>query len=288
MSRSAGEKAGRGPLIFMGLLMVICICFFSLSINLHSIVMETMERSDVSGALTGKLLDEAFGELGIENEGLLSDVKNYMKESEEIRQIVDKLMKEMLFCVEKGRAFEELDFSRELDQLISGMSEQLGQSDSVLIEALKNQVVRELRSREEAMEAVINGYASRMLEQIQNMSGTAGMALKGYALLQSVWFQWGMAAALMILAVLTFALSGRFSRGCLYLGAEAAISAALLLAVICPLGSGLAGRFSEGFLGTELELYTRPLTTTGQAVLIAGAVGIVIGVIGKLRSRRQA
>lgn len=280
------KQEKRGILVFMGLLMVMCICFFSLSINLHGILTGTIEKSGVSSAMTGKLLDEAFAELGIENEGFLSDVKKYMKESEEIQQITEKLLKEMILCAEEGRAFEGLDFSKELHGLIDGMAEHLGQPDSVLIETLKNEVIKELRSREEALETVINGYASRMLGRIQNMSGAGGLVLKGYVFVQSVWFQWGMAAILVILSVLTFALSKSFSRGCLYLGVEAILSSVLLLFLVRPVGSGIFGKLSERLLETEVELYVQPLTVTGKGILIAGIVLTVIGVIGKVRSRR--
>ena len=277
-----------GFLIFLGILTVICGCLFSLSVNLHDIVTETIDRSDVSGAMTEKLFDEMFESLGIEDEGMLADVRNYMKESEELSQITDKLIREMLACLEKGREYQPLELSSELDELIQGLAQHLGTSDSDLIEALKNEVIRQLRSKEAAIETVINQYAAQMLDRIQNASGTAGLAVKAYSLLQSVWFQIGLAAALVILVVLSFALSGRFGRGCLYLGVESIVCALLLLFVVQPVGSRLLARAAENFLGSGLELYMQPLETTGRGILAAGAVLTVIGLIGKFRSRKAA
>ena len=282
------RQKNRGLLIFMGILLVICISLFGFSINLHRMVMETLERSDVSGAFTEKLLDEAFSELGVDDQGLLSDMRDYMKDSDELREIADKVMKEMILSLEKGTSFEEQDFSKELTGLIGGLSQALGDSDSVLLDALKNQLIKELRSKQDVIETLVNTYASEILSRMQNMSGTAGLVIDGYVLLQSLWFQWAIAAAVVVLAALTLALSGRFSRASLYLGMETLISSGLLVFVIRPAGSAMIRQVSERFLGTELEFYAQPLTTTAQIMDVAGAVFLIIGLIGALRLRKRS
>ena len=282
------RKERRGVLVICGFLAVICSCFLGVSMTLHTIVMRTVEESGVSEALTDRMVDVVFAELGLEDEDLLADAKEMVRESEEVQQIAEKMMREIILCLEQGTEFTGADLDGELDQLISSVFDKMGTTGSSLIDRLKDRLEETVRGQTSSLEELINSYGIQAYERISSMSGAGGMALRAFEILNTAWFPALMAVVLLFMVLLTFRFSASAPAALLYLGIEGACVGILYIFALRGAGDRLMGALSERIFGETLALQTKPLLTIGIACLAAGAVMAVVGLIwGQFRRRRD-
>lgn len=270
-----------GLLVLLGCLLILCSTLLSVSMNLHTVMIRTIEESGMGQELAGKKIQSMIAEMNLGNYGIAFDAENFVQNSQGVEEISGKLAEEMLTCVEEGKSYQEVDVSEEVDLMLSEMVDSVLNWNSGLGSLIKDMVTSLVQTQNEEVCNKINAYAAELLEQMQQEDGKISLALDAYALLYTGWFRCCLVILLVAAVILTVLLTESLGNACLWLGAECGCTALLLLVVIKSAANSLLGGMAEQMYGVTISLYAQPFADTGKIFLIAAAVLLVIGLVMK-------
>lgn len=275
-------------MILAGIFIILAGCIWGVSMNVRSLLISTIEQSDIDAAVSHRMMDAVFQESGMTDTDWLLEIQTEIEQSPQVSQITEKLLTEMTDSLTERRGFQGVDIESEIEGLIDDVQMRAEESGAYISELQAELLRSELMEKAEDIETVINEYASGVFSYVRDGSGAGSRLVRLYTVLDSVWFKCTMSVILLGLIVLTVVISPSVYRALAFLGGESLMIAAAFLLVFGAMGNRLMMLLSNHYMGRTMMLETDSLNKTGFIFLAAGILLILASVIIRFRQNGAA
>lgn len=265
--------------VLIGLLLIISVTVLGSSFLAKKVLVDAISQAGVDTAISHRMMDAVFGYAGADDTEWIAKIQNKIEKNGEVQAITQKVMNEMTEDLASGKAYKDVDVTKELNQILDDSMQEIQDTNPELNDDMLAMMKQQLKDELDDVQDVLNSYASNLYDNMNDTSTVQGKVAKLYTILLSMPCRVAAGAAILILAVLTILLGYPRYRGLFSLGVEG-----LICGVIFALGIGLMGNkvlslVTDRILGRTIDVDLKTFLWMGCIFAGAGVVFLLAGLI---------
>ena len=265
--------------VLIGLLLIISVTVLGSSFLAKKVLVDAISQAGVDTAISHRMMDAVFGYAGADDTEWIAKIQNKIEKNGEVQAITRKVMNEMTEDLASGKAYKDVDVTKELNQILDDSMQEIQDTNPELNDDMLAMMKQQLKDELDDVQDVLNSYASNLYDNMNDTSTVQGKVAKLYTILLSMPCRVAAGAAILILAVLTILLGYPRYRGLFSLGVEGLICGVIFAPGIGLMGNKVLSLVTDRILGRTIDVNLKAFLWMGCISAGAGVVFLLAGLI---------
>lgn len=265
--------------VLIGLLLIISVTVLGSSFLAKKVLVDAISQAGVDTAISHRMMDAVFGYAGADDTEWIAKIQNKIEKNGEVQAITQKVMNEMTEDLASGKAYKDVDVTKELNQILDDSMQEIQDTNPELNDDMLAMMKQQLKDELDDVQDVLNSYASNLYDNMNDTSTVQGKIAKLYTILLSMPCRVAAGAAILILAVLTILLGYPRYRGLFSLGVEGLICGVIFAPGIGLMGNKVLSLVTDRILGRTIDVDLKTFLWMGCIFAGAGVVFLLAGLI---------
>ena len=265
--------------VLIGLLLIISVTVLGSSFLAKKVLVDAISQAGVDTAISHRMMDAVFGYAGADDTEWIAKIQNKIEKNGEVQAITQKVMNEMTEDLSSGKAYKDVDVTKELNQILDDSMQEIQDTNPELNDDMLAMMKQQLKDELDDVQDVLNSYASNLYNNMNDTSTVQGKVAKLYTILLSMPCRVAAGAAILILAVLTILLGYPRYRGLFSLGVEGLICGVIFAPGIGLMGNKVLSLVTDRILGRTIDVDLKTFLWMGCIFAGAGVVFLLAGLI---------
>lgn len=265
--------------VLIGLLLIISVTVLGSSFLAKKVLVDAISQAGVDTAISHRMMDAVFGYAGADDTEWIAKIQNKIEKNGEVQAITQKVMNEMTEDLASGKAYKDVDVTKELNQILDDSMQEIQDTNPELNDDMLAMMKQQLKDELDDVQDVLNSYASNLYDNMNDTSTVQGKVAKLYTILLSIPCRVAAGAAILILAVLTILLGYPRYRGLFSLGVEGLICGVIFAPGIGLMGNKVLSLVTDRILGRTIDVDLKTFLWMGCIFAGAGVVFLLAGLI---------
>lgn len=265
--------------VLIGLLLIISVTVLGSSFLAKKVLVDAISQAGVDTAISHRMMDAVFGYAGADDTEWIAKIQNKIEKNGEVQAITQKVMNEMTEDLASGKAYKDVDVTKELNQILDDSMQEIQDTNPELNDDMLAMMKQQLKDELDDVQDVLNSYASNLYDNMNDTSTVQGKVAKLYTILLSMPCRVAAGAAILILAVLTILLGYPRYRGLFSLGVEGLICGVIFAPGIGLMGNKVLSLVTDRILGRTIDVDLKTFLWMGCIFAGAGVVFLLAGLI---------
>lgn len=265
--------------VLIGLLFIISVTVLGSSFLAKKVLVDAISQAGVDTAISHRMMDAVFGYAGADDTEWIAKIQNKIEKNGEVQAITQKVMNEMTEDLASGKAYKDVDVTKELNQILDDSMQEIQDTNPELNDDMLAMMKQQLKDELDDVQDVLNSYASNLYNNMNDTSTVQGKVAKLYTILLSMPCRVAAGAAILILAVLTILLGYPRYRGLFSLGVEGLICGVIFAPGIGLMGNKVLSLVTDRILGRTIDVDLKTFLWMGCIFAGAGVVFLLAGLI---------
>lgn len=265
--------------VLIGLLLIISVTVLGSSFLAKKVLVDAISQAGVDTAISHRMMDAVFGYAGADDTEWIAKIQNKIEKNGEVQAITRKVMNEMTEDLASGKAYKDVDVTKELNQILDDSMQEIQDTNPELNDDMLAMMKQQLKDELDDVQDVLNSYASNLYDNMNDTSTVQGKVAKLYTILLSMPCRVAAGAAILILAVLTILLGYPRYRGLFSLGVEGLICGVIFAPGIGLMGNKVLSLVTDRILGRTIDVDLKTFLWMGCIFAGAGVVFLLAGLI---------
>ena len=265
--------------VLIGLLLIISVTVLGSSFLAKKVLVDAISQAGVDTAISHRMMDAVFGYAGADDTEWIAKIQNTIEKNGEVQAITQKVMNEMTEDLASGKAYKDVDVTKELNQILDDSMQEIQDTNPELNDDMLAMMKQQLKDELDDVQDVLNSYASNLYDNMNDTSTVQGKVAKLYTILLSMPCRVAAGAAILILAVLTILLGYPRYRGLFSLGVEGLICGVIFAPGIGLMGNKVLSLVTDRILGRTIDVDLKTFLWMGCIFAGAGVVFLLAGLI---------
>lgn len=272
--------------VLIGLLLIISVTVLGSSFLAKKVLVDAISQAGVDTAISHRMMDAVFGYAGADDTEWIAKIQNKIEKNGEVQAITQKVMNEMTEDLASGKAYKDVDVTKELNQILDDSMQEIQDTNPELNDDMLAMMKQQLKDELDDVQDVLNSYASNLYDNMNDTSTVQGKVAKLYTILLSIPCRVAAGAAILILAVLTILLGYPRYRGLFSLGVEGLICGVIFAPGIGLMGNKVLSLLTDRILGRTIDVDLKTFLWMGCIFAGAGVVFLLAGLIVSWKDNR--
>lgn len=272
--------------VVIGLLLVISVTILGASFLAKPVLVDAIGQSGIDTAISHRMMDAVFGYAGADDTQWIAKIQNKIEKNEEVQKITEKIMDGIVTDLSEGKAYKDIDVSKELNGLLDDSMKEIKDTNPELNEDMLKMMKQQLKEEMDDVQDVLNSYASNLYKDMKNTNTIQGKIARLYTILESTTCRVAAGAVIIILAILTIVIGYPRYGGLFSLGIEWVICGIIFAPVIGLMGNKVMGFLSNRMLGRTIDVNLESFLWLGGIFAGVGVVFLIAGLIVSWRDNR--
>ena len=272
--------------VLIGLLLIISVTVLGSSFLAKKVLVDAISQAGVDTAISHRMMDAVFGYAGADDTEWIAKIQNKIEKNGEVQAITRKVMNEMTEDLASGKAYKDVDVTKELNQILDDSMQEIQDTNPELNDDMLAMMKQQLKDELDDVQDVLNSYASNLYDNMNDTSTVQGKVAKLYTILLSMPCRVAAGAAILILAVLTILLGYPRYRGLFSLGVEGLICGVIFAPGIGLMGNKVLSLLTDRILGRTIDVDLKTFLWMGCIFAGAGVVFLLAGLIVSWKDNR--
>lgn len=272
--------------VLIGLLLIISVTVLGSSFLAKKVLVDAISQAGVDTAISHRMMDAVFGYAGADDTEWIAKIQNKIEKNGEVQAITQKVMNEMTEDLASGKAYKDVDVTKELNQILDDSMQEIQDTNPELNDDMLAMMKQQLKDELDDVQDVLNSYASNLYDNMNDTSTVQGKVAKLYTILLSMPCRVAAGAAILILAVLTILLGYPRYRGLFSLGVEGLICGVIFAPGIGLMGNKVLSLLTDRILGRTIDVDLKTFLWMGCIFAGAGVVFLLAGLIVSWKDNR--
>ena len=272
--------------VLIGLLFIISVTVLGSSFLAKKVLVDAISQAGVDTAISHRMMDAVFGYAGADDTEWIAKIQNKIEKNGEVQAITQKVMNEMTEDLASGKAYKDVDVTKELNQILDDSMQEIQDTNPELNDDMLAMMKQQLKDELDDVQDVLNSYASNLYDNMNDTSTVQGKVAKLYTILLSIPCRVAAGAAILILAVLTILLGYPRYRGLFSLGVEGLICGVIFAPGIGLMGNKVLSLLTDRILGRTIDVDLKTFLWMGCIFAGAGVVFLLAGLIVSWKDNR--
>lgn len=265
--------------VLIGLLFIISVTVLGSSFLAKKVLVDAISQAGVDTAISHRMMDAVFGYAGADDTEWIAKIQNKIEKNGEVQAITQKVMNEITEDLSSGKAYKDVDVTKELNQILNDSMQEIKDTNPELNDDMLAMMKQQLKEELVDVQDVLNSYASNLYNNMNDTSTVQGKVAKLYTILLSMPCRVAAGAAILILAVLTILLGYPRYRGLFSLGVEGLICGVIFAPGIGLMGNKVLSLLTDRILGRTIDVNLKAFLWMGCISAGAGVVFLLAGLI---------
>ncbi len=265
--------------VLIGLLFIISVTVLGSSFLAKKVLVDAISQAGVDTAISHRMMDAVFGYAGADDTEWIAKIQNKIEKNGEVQAITQKVMNEITEDLSGGKAYKDVDVTKELNRILDDSMQEIKDTNSELNDDMLAMMKQQLKEELVDVQDVLNSYASNLYDNMNDTSTVQGKVAKLYTILLSIPCRVAAGAAILVLAVLTILLGYPRYRGLLSLGVEGLICGIIFAPGIGLMGNKVLSLLTDRILGRTIDVNLKAFLWMGCISAGAGVVFLLAGLI---------
>ena len=265
--------------VLIGLLLIISVTVLGSSFLAKKVLVDAISQAGVDTAISHRMMDAVFGYAGADDTEWIAKIQNKIEKNGEVQAITQKVMNEMTEDLASGKAYKDVDVTKELNQILDDSMQEIQDTNPELNDDMLAMMKQQLKDELDDVQDVLNSYASNLYNNMNDTSTVQGKVAKLYTILLSIPCRVAAGAAILILAVLTILLGYPRYRGLFSLGVEGLICGVIFAPGIGLMENKVLSLLTDRILGRTIDVDLKTFLWMGCIFAGAGVVFLLAGLI---------
>lgn len=265
--------------VLIGLLFIISVTVLGSSFLAKKVLVDAISQARVDTAISHRMMDAVFGYAGADDTEWIAKIQNKIEKNGEVQAITQKVMNEITEDLSSGKAYKDVDVTKELNQILNDSMQEIKDTNPELNDDMLAMMKQQLKEELVDVQDVLNSYASNLYDNMNDTSTVQGKVAKLYTILLSMPCRVAAGAAILILAVLTILLGYPRYRGLFSLGVEGLICGVIFAPGIGLMGNKVLSLLTDRILGRTIDVNLKAFLWMGCISAGAGVVFLLAGLI---------
>ena len=265
--------------VLIGLLFIISVTVLGSSFLAKKVLVDAISQAGVDTAISHRMMDAVFGYAGADDTEWIAKIQNKIEKNGEVQAITQKVMNEITEDLSSGKAYKDVDVTKELNQILDDSMQEIKDTNPELNDDMLAMMKQQLKEELVDVQDVLNSYASNLYDNMNDTSTVQGKVAKLYTILLSMPCRVAAGAAILILAVLTSLLGDPRYRGLFSLGVEGLICGVIFAPGIGLMGNKVLSLLTDRILGRTIDVNLKAFLWMGCISAGAGVVFLLAGLI---------
>ena len=265
--------------VLIGLLFIISVTVLGSSFLAKKVLVDAISQAGVDTAISHRMMDAVFGYAGADDTEWIAKIQNKIEKNGEVQAITQKVMNEITEDLSSGKAYKDVDVTKELNQILDDSMQEIKDTNPELNDDMLAMMKQQLKEELVDVQDVLNSYASNLYNNMNDTSTAQGKVAKLYTILLSMPCRVAAGAAILILAVLTILLGYPRYRGLFSLGVESLICGIIFAPGIGLMGNKVLSLLTDRILGRTIDVNLKAFLWMGCISAGAGVVFLLAGLI---------
>ena len=272
--------------VLIGLLLIISVTVLGSSFLAKKVLVDAISQAGVDTAISHRMMDAVFGYAGADDTEWIAKIQNKIEKNGEVQAITQKVMNEMTEDLASGKAYKDVDVTKELNQILDDSMQEIQDTNPELNDDMLAMMKQQLKDELDDVQDVLNSYASNLYDNMNDTSTVQGKVAKLYTILLSIPCRVAAGAAILILVVLTILLGYPRYRGLFSLGVEGLICGVIFAPGIGLMGNKVLSLLTDRILGRTIDVDLKTFLWMGCIFAGAGVVFLLAGLIVSWKDNR--
>lgn len=265
--------------VLIGLLFIISVTVLGSSFLAKKVLVDAISQAGVDTAISHRMMDAVFGYAGADDTEWIAKIQNKIEKNGEVQAITQKVMNEITEDLSSGKAYKDVDVTKELNQILNDSMQEIKDTNPELNDDMLAMMKQQLKEELVDVQDVLNSYAPNLYDNMNDTSTVQGKVAKLYTILLSMPCRVAAGAAILILAVLTILLGYPRYRGLFSLGVEGLICGVIFAPGIGLMGNKVLSLLTDRILGRTIDVNLKAFLWMGCISAGAGVVFLLAGLI---------
>ena len=265
--------------VLIGLLFIVSVTVLGSSFLAKKVLVDAISQAGVDTAISHRMMDAVFGYAGADDTEWIAKIQNKIEKNGEVQAITQKVMNEITEDLSSGKAYKDVDVTKELNQILNDSMQEIKDTNPELNDDMLAMMKQQLKEELVDVQDVLNSYASNLYDNMNDTSTVQGKVAKLYTILLSMPCRVAAGAAILILAVLTILLGYPRYRGLFSLGVEGLICGIIFAPGIGLMGNKVLSLLTDRILGRTIDVNLKAFLWMGCISAGAGVVFLLAGLI---------
>lgn len=265
--------------VLIGLLFIISVTVLGSSFLAKRVLVDAISQAGVDTAISHRMMDAVFGYAGADDTEWIAKIQNKIEKNGEVQAITQKVMNEMTEALSSGKAYKNVDVTKELNRILDDSMQEIKETNPELSDDMLAMMKQQLEEELVDVQDVLNGYASNLYDNMNNTGTVQGKVAKLYTVLLSTPCRMAAGAAILILTVLTVLVGYPRYRGLFSLGIEGLICGIIFAPGIGLMGNKVLGVLTDRMLGRTISVNLKAFFWMGCIFAGAGVIFLFAGLL---------
>ncbi len=265
--------------VLIGILFIFSVSVLGGSVLAKQVLVNAISQAGIDTAISHRMMDAVFGYAGADDTEWIAKIQNKIEKNGQVQAITEKIMNEMTEDLSGGKAYKDVDVTKELNQLLDDSMQEIQDTNPELSEDMLTMMKQQLSEEIVDVQDVLNSYASNLYGNMNDTSTMQGKVAKLYTVLLSTTCRVAAGAAILILAILTILLGYPRYRGLFSLGIESLICGIIFAPGIGLMGNKVLSLLTDRMLGRTIDVDLKAFLWMGGIFAGAGVVFLLAGLI---------
>jgi len=265
--------------VLIGLLFIISVTVLGSSFLAKRVLVDAISQAGVDTAISHRMMDAVFGYAGADDTEWIAKIQNKIEKNGEVQAITQKVMNEMTEALSSGKAYKNVDVTKELNRILDDSMQEIKETNPELSDDMLAMMKQQLEEELVDVQDVLNGYASNLYDNMNNTGTVQGKVAKLYTVLLSTPCRMAAGAAILILTVLTVLVGYPRYRGLFSLGIEGLICGIIFAPGIGLMGNKVLGVLTDRMLGRTISVNLKAFFWMGCIFAGAGVIFLLAGLL---------
>lgn len=265
--------------VLIGLLFVISVTVLGSSFLTKKVLVDAISQAGVDTAISHRMMDAVFGYAGADDTEWIAKIQNKIEKNGEVQAITQKVMNEMIEALSSGKAYKNVDVTKELNRILDDSMQEIKETNPELSDDMLAMMKQQLEEELVDVQDVLNDYASNLYDNMNNTGTVQGKVAKLYTVLLSTPCRMAAGAAILILTVLTVLVGYPRYRGLFSLGIEGLICGIIFAPGIGLMGNKVLGVLTDRMLGRTISVNLKAFFWMGCIFAGAGVIFLLAGLL---------
>ena len=259
--------------VLIGLLFIISVTVLGSSFLAKRVLVDAISQAGVDTAISHRMMDAVFGYAGADDTEWIAKIQNKIEKNGEVQAITQKVMNEMTEALSSGKAYKNVDVTKELNRILDDSMQEIKETNPELSDDMLAMMKQQLK------EELVDVYASNLYDNMNNTGTVQGKVAKLYTVLLSTPCRMAAGAAILILTVLTVLVGYPRYRGLFSLGIEGLICGIIFAPGIGLMGNKVLGVLTDRMLGRTISVNLKAFFWMGCIFAGAGVIFLLAGLL---------
>lgn len=156
--------------VLIGLLFIISVTVLGSSFLAKKVLVDAISQAGVDTAISHRMMDAVFGYAGADDTEWIAKIQNKIEKNGEVQAITQKVMNEITEDLSSGKAYKDVDVTKELNQILNDSMQEIKDTNPELNDDMLAMMKQQLKEELVDVQDVLNSYASNLYDNMNDTS----------------------------------------------------------------------------------------------------------------------